>query len=110
MLLQIIEERLVTHQRLARPLFEGGQVFLAFPQRAPHRLVDQTGDRLPGVAAGGSFASAWNQSIPALGTVIGDNLFALAAEDVTPAPWNQPPYPPSGDTAAASCMVTGVAP
>ncbi len=48
--------------------------------------------------------------IPALGSVIGVNLFELVGEDVTPAPFNQPPYPPAGDTATASCMVTGVAP
>ncbi len=62
------------------------------------------------VAGGDSFTSAWTQNIPALGTVIGANLFQLAAEDVTPVPYNQPPYPPAGDTATASCTVTGMAP
>ncbi len=62
------------------------------------------------VAGGGSFTTAWYQTIPALGAVIGANLFELAAEDVTPAPYNQPPYPPAGDTATASCTVTGLAP
>lgn len=56
------------------------------------------------------YTAQWNSTLPALGTVIGDNIFRLTAEDVTPAPYNQPPYPPSGDTATASCMVTGIAP
>ncbi len=62
------------------------------------------------VAAGGEFTTSWVQQMPALGALIGPNSFTLHAEDVTPAPYNQPPYPPSGDTATASCTVTGVAP
>ena len=62
------------------------------------------------VAAGDSFVISWSQSIPALGAVIGSNLFELVAEDVTPAPYNQPPYPPAGDTDTAACTVTGVEP
>jgi len=62
------------------------------------------------VAAGDSFSTSWNQNIPALGTLIGDNVFGLSAADVTPAPYNQPPYPPSGDTAADDCRVTALAP
>lgn len=62
------------------------------------------------VAAGESFASTFGLTIPALGSVIGDNHFLLLAEDVTPAPYNQPPYPPAGDTASDSCTVTGIAP
>jgi hypothetical protein len=62
------------------------------------------------VSAGGSYVSSWNQNIPAIGTVIGENGFLLVAEDVTPAPYNQPPYPPAGDTASASCIVTGITP
>ena len=62
------------------------------------------------VAAGSSYITAWNQNLPALGTLVGDNLFELVAEDVTPSPYNQPPYPMSGDTDTDSCLVTGVAP
>jgi hypothetical protein len=62
------------------------------------------------VAAGDSFVTAWTQNIPALGSVIGENLFLMLAEDVTPAPYNQPPYPPAGDTDTAYCTVTGVSP
>jgi len=52
----------------------------------------------------------WLQTIPALQTVTGENVFSLVIEDVTPAPYNQPPYPPAGDTATATCTVTGIAP
>ncbi len=62
------------------------------------------------MAEGGRRLTTWYQPIQAIGSVIGSNLFELVAEDVTPAPWNQPPYPPSGDTATAACTVTGVAP
>jgi hypothetical protein len=62
------------------------------------------------IQPGGSYNSTWSQSIPALSSVIGDNLFTLVAEDVTPAPYNQPPYPPAGDTAVVVCTVTGIAP
>ncbi len=62
------------------------------------------------VAAGDRYISFWNQSIPALGTLVGDNIFTLVCEDVTPAPYNQPPYPPAGDAATATCAVTGIAP
>ncbi len=62
------------------------------------------------VAAGSSLISSWNQNIPSLGAVIGNNVFTVVAQDVTPAPYNQPPYPPAGDTATAGCTVTGVSP
>ncbi len=62
------------------------------------------------VAGGESYVSSWVQNIPALGSVIGDNTFMLTAFDVTPAPYNQPPYPPEGDTDTASCTVTALAP
>ena len=59
---------------------------------------------------GESWNAAWNTTIPALGSVIGANSFTLVAVDVTPSPFNQPPYPPAGDTSIASCTVTGIAP
>jgi glucose/arabinose dehydrogenase len=62
------------------------------------------------VAAGDSYAASWNQAIPAVGSVIGTNTFELVAEDVTPAPYNQPPYPAAGDTAVDSCEVVAYAP
>ncbi len=62
------------------------------------------------VAAGASYDAVWNTTIPALGSVVGNNVFTLSVEDITVAPYNQPPYPPAGDTASAVCTVTGVAP
>jgi hypothetical protein len=58
----------------------------------------------------GNFISSWNQNIPNFGILVGDNLFTLVAEDVTPAPYNQPPYLPAGDTDINACTVTGIAP
>ena len=60
--------------------------------------------------AGEIYAVGWNQQFPALATVVGDNVFTLVVEDVTSAPYNQPPYSPSGDTDNSVCTVTGVAP
>jgi hypothetical protein len=62
------------------------------------------------VAAGSSYVTAWSQTIPALGSLLGPNVFRLVVEDVTPAPYNQPPYPAAGDTASDACTVTGIAP
>jgi hypothetical protein len=47
----------------------------------------------------------WNLEIPAQPAVIGENHFTLLGMDVTPAPYNQPPYLPSGDTDTAGCTV-----
>jgi len=57
-----------------------------------------------------SYSSSWVQQIPALPSMVGDTVFELVAQDVTAAPYNQPPYPPAGSVAAADCTVTGVAP
>ncbi len=62
------------------------------------------------IAGGASYVTTWNQTIPAYGSVVGENVFQLLAQDVTPPPYNQPPYPPAGDTATATCTVTGIAP
>ena len=39
-----------------------------------------------------------------------DDSFTLVAEDVTPAPYNRPPYTAAGDTSTDGCTVTGLAP
>jgi len=57
-----------------------------------------------------SYLTSWSQNIPALAKVVGLNVFTMEVEDVTPAPYNQPPYPAAGDTAMAQCTVTGIAP
>ena len=62
------------------------------------------------VERGDTFSVAWPQNFPALGTLVGVNEFLLTAVDVTPVPFNQPPYPPAGDVHAVSCTVTGFAP
>ena len=40
----------------------------------------------------------------------GQNSFTLQVVDVTPSPYNQPPYPPSGGTGRDACTVVGIAP
>lgn len=62
------------------------------------------------IPGGGRFTSKWNQNFPAFESLVGDSVFYLVAEDVTPAPYNQPPYPAAGDTATGTCTVTGIAP
>jgi len=62
------------------------------------------------VAPESSYSTNWNQNLPALGSLVGSNVFTLTAADVTPAPYNQPPYPAAGDTDTAQCTVVGNAP
>jgi len=62
------------------------------------------------VAPGGSLATSWNQNLPAIGSLIGDNDFTMVAVDVTPAPWNQPPHWPSGGSDSQTVTVTGELP
>jgi len=57
-----------------------------------------------------SFETQFPVTFPALATVIGQNTFVLTAEDVTPAPYNQPPYPPSGWTCTSTSVVTAAGP
>jgi len=62
------------------------------------------------IAPGSLFTSSWNQNIPAISSLIGASVFTLAAEDVTPAPYNQSPYPAAGGTAASSAVLTATTP
>ena len=57
-----------------------------------------------------NYVTCWNQQLPALGSLLGDNLLELKVQDVTAAPFNQPPYPSAGDTDSSACTVTGLAP
>lgn len=59
---------------------------------------------------GASYVTGWNQALPALPSLVGISDFRLYGMDVTPAPYNQPPYPPAGASASDSCTVTGFAP
>jgi hypothetical protein len=61
------------------------------------------------IGAGESLVSVWVNSLPANQAMVGDNGFTFVSVDVTPAPYNQPPYPPSGQTDSAGCTVTGQA-
>jgi len=56
------------------------------------------------------YSNAWNQYLPGAQRLVGVNTFTLLGEDVTPAPYNQPPYIPSGDTHSDDCTVTASAP
>ncbi len=56
------------------------------------------------------FYTQWPMNFPGLPTVLGDNTFELTAMDVTPSPYNQPPYPPSGDTCTQVNVVDAHAP
>jgi len=62
------------------------------------------------VYPGNTFWQWWTQTIPAVGPVVGVNTFTLVATDVTPAPYNQPPYPPAGDIDTGICLIEGIAP
>ncbi len=62
------------------------------------------------LSPGETYTAAWNQSFPGLVSLAGDNVFTLVGEDVTPAPFNQPPYLAAGDTATAASTVTGSLP
>lgn len=62
------------------------------------------------IAAGSNYTTSWMQSIPALSALVGENRFTLHAWDITPAPYNQPPYPADGDSDSDTSVVTGIAP
>jgi len=62
------------------------------------------------IAPGTQFTTTFSMTMPAIGRVIGDNTFTLLAMDVTPAPYNQPPYPPDGNTCTTFEVVTAYAP
>jgi len=62
------------------------------------------------LSASESFNTFWNQSLPGLGSLVGDNIFTITGVDVTPAPYNQPPFSPSGDTDTDAVTITATAP
>ncbi len=59
---------------------------------------------------GETFSTSWMQTLPALSGLVGANLMVLTGQDVTPAPYNQPPYHPSGDTDATAVELFGIHP
>jgi parallel beta-helix repeat protein len=48
---------------------------------------------------------SWSVDVPALPSLLGQLRIDLTVADVTPAPWNQPPYAPSGDEINKTCTV-----
>jgi len=62
------------------------------------------------LTSGEVFSDGWNQNLPGVGSLVGNNVFTLTGEDVTPAPFNQPPFSPSGDTDSDACTVVASAP
>jgi hypothetical protein len=62
------------------------------------------------LSGGEAYQAVWVTQLPAAASLLGENIFRLEAEDVTPAPYNLPPYPPAGDTGSALAMVTARAP
>jgi hypothetical protein len=55
---------------------------------------------------GTPFTASFVQNIPDDPGLIGANRIQLVVEDVTPAPFNQPPFAPSGETATDDCLIT----
>lgn len=53
---------------------------------------------------------SFNLNVPDRPYLLGVNTFYSRALDVTPAPFNQPPYLADGDTDSANCPVEGIAP
>ncbi len=62
------------------------------------------------LSPGETYNNGWQQNLPGLGSLVGQNQFTLVAVDVTPTPYNQPPYSPAGDVASDLCTVTASAP
>ena len=62
------------------------------------------------IDAGESLVTTWTNVLPASPAMVGECEFILVGVDVTPSPFNQPPYPPSGYSDWAGCVVTGQAP
>jgi len=62
------------------------------------------------ITPGESFTTQFSLNFPTQASVLGDNTFTLSTLDVTPAPYNQPPYPPDGFGFLAIQTVTAHAP
>jgi len=62
------------------------------------------------LAPGSTYYTQFPVNFPGLPSVLGDNTFVLSTMDVTPAPYNQPPYPPSGDSCTKTNVVDANAP
>jgi len=83
--------------------------------RVERRLADGSYD--PNYRSGwnnvepdGSHERCWDEFFPAEVGMVGTSTYHIYLADVTPAPYNQPPFPSSGDTATASCTIVGKKP
>jgi len=63
-----------------------------------------------GVAPGVSFVTSFPVNFALQARFVGTNTFVLTTEDVSPSPYNQPPYPASGDTCTVVNDVVASAP
>jgi hypothetical protein len=97
----------------------GFQNLTAHPRRVAGRLdiILGGGTTLSGyrggytnLVSGEVFNAGWAQPLPAMTGLLGENEFVIQLSDVTPAPYNQPPYPGSGDTDTSRFTVTAAAP
>lgn len=52
----------------------------------------------------------WFKPLPARINHVGQNRYIFTVSDISAPPLNQPPYPSSGSTGTAQCLVTGVIP
>jgi hypothetical protein len=59
------------------------------------------------IPGGGEREAQWTIDIPALHALHGLNRVRLAAIDVTPPPFNNPPCPSAGHSAAVDCWFIG---
>jgi len=57
-----------------------------------------------------SWDRCWTNEIPDFQSLVDKNIARLRVVDVTPPPYNQPPYPPSGSTAESVCYFWAVLP
>lgn len=62
------------------------------------------------VGGGATLSSSWSQVVPGMISLVGRTRFHLVAQDVTPPPYNVPPYASSGDTDRSYCSATGYRP
>jgi hypothetical protein len=61
------------------------------------------------ISPGGTYNTSWNINLPDFSPLVGVNEFNLQAMDTTASPYNQPPYPPAGDSDSSACYITGIA-
>ncbi len=55
-------------------------------------------------------AEPLKRPLPARINHVGLNRYIFTIADISPPPYNQPPYPPSGSFSDAQCEVTGLIP